>query len=182
MAIEIAPPVAAIGGGAMLAGGGALAWTGSQQMRSATSFAQFATPSQVVPSLQDLQRTLEVVDDTLVGVQHAMQGARLPAKGIFSRIPFIGGHADDLERAVRLGAAAKELSKVDEGRLVEVARQLNARSSHLVRAAEADVLQLAAAKTQATGAGTKLLIGGVIAAAGALLLAATVFDIRGRDE
>jgi hypothetical protein len=177
MAIEISPPVAGIGGGGMLAGGGALTMAGARQMQQATSLARFSTPAQVVPALRELQATLGATDELLVGVQSAMEGARLPGAGLFRRVPFIGGAADDLERAVRIGAAAKELAKVDETALVKAAHQLNVRSANLAAAADADVLQLGVAKAGAMSAGAKLAVGGAIAAAGALLLAASVFDV-----
>jgi hypothetical protein len=93
-------------------------------------------------------------------------------------VPFIGGAADDLERAVRIGAAAKELSKLDETAIVQTAKQLNTRSAQLVAAAEDDVVRLGAAKAGAMSGGTKLLIGGAIAAVGALLIANAAFDIE----
>jgi hypothetical protein len=178
MGIEISPPIAGVGGGVLLAGGGALAFVGRNQLRTATALSQFGTPSQVLPALRDLQSTLSATNDILGGVQQAMQGARLPGSGLFKRVPFIGGAADDLERAVRIGAAAKELSKLDETAIVNTARQLNTRSAQLVAAAEDDVVRLGAAKAGAMSGGTKLLIGGAIAAVGALLLANAIFDVE----
>lgn len=147
-------------------------------MVAATSLAQFGTPAQVVPSLHELRETLAATDDLLGGVQTAMEGARLPGKGLFSRVPFIGNAADDLERAVRIGAAARELSSVDETALIDSTRQLTRRVAGLASAAEADVLQLGVMKANAMAAGTRLLLGGAIAAAGASLLAASVFDVK----
>jgi hypothetical protein len=178
MSIEISPPVAGIGGGVLLAGGGALAVVGRNQLKAATSLAQFATPPQVLPALRDLQATLGATNEILAGVQHAMDGARLPGTGLFRKMPFIGGAADDLERAVRLGAAAKELAKLDESAMVGAAQQLSTRSSQLVAAAQDDAVRVGAAKAGAMSGGTKLLIGGAIAAVGALLLANAVFDIE----
>jgi hypothetical protein len=178
MAIEISTPVAGIGGAGLAVGGGVLAVVGGRQLQAATSLAQFATPSQVVPSLRDLDATLQATGTLLDGVQGAMQGARLPGSGIFAKVPFIGRYADDLERAVRLGAGAKELAKIDENAVIGAAKQLTERSSHLVTAAEADVVQLGVAKAGAMSGGIKLLIGGAIAAAGVLLLASTIFDVE----
>lgn len=178
MGIEISPPVAGVGGGVLLAGGGALAVVGRNQVKAATSLTQFATPSQVLPALRDLETTLGATNEILEGVQGAMQGARLPGTGLFKKIPFIGGAADDLERAVRIGAAAKELSKLDETAIVGAAKQLNTRSTQLVAAAQDDAVRLGAAKVGAMSGGTKLLIGGAIAAVGALLLANAIFDIE----
>ena len=178
MGIEVAPPVAGVGGGVLLAGGGALAYVGRNQLKVATSWSQFATPSQVVPALRELEVTLGATNEILDGVQGAMQGARLPGTGLFKRMPFIGGAADDLERAVRIGAAAKELSRLDETAIVSAAQQLNTRSTQLVAAAQDDAVRLGAAKAGAMSGGTKLLIGGAIAAVGALLLANAIFDIE----
>lgn len=178
MGIDISPPVAGVGGGVLLAGGGTLAFVGRNQLRAATSLSQFAMPSQVVPALRDLEVTLGATNEILEGVQGAMKGARLPGTGLFKHVPFIGGAADDLERAVRLGAAAKELSKLDETAIVGAARQLNTRSTQLVAAAQDDAVRLGAAKAGALNGGTKLLIGGAVAAVGALLLANAIFDIE----
>ncbi len=178
MGIEISPPVAGIGGGVLLAGGGTLAVMGRNQLQAATALSQFATPSQIVPALRELELTLGATNEILEGVQGAMKGARLPGTGLFKRVPFIGGAADDLERAVRLGAAAKELSKLDETAIVGAAKQLNTRSAQLVTAAQGDAVRLGAAKVNAMSGGTKLLIGGAIAAVGALLLANAMFDIE----
>jgi hypothetical protein len=176
MGIEVSAPVAGVGGGVLLAGGGTLAYLGRREIAAATTLSQFATPQQIVPALRDLEHTLGATNQILSGVQGAMAGARLPGAGLFRRVPFIGGAADDLERAVRVGAAAKELSKLDETAIVNSAKQLSERSSLLVSAAEGDVARLGAAKTGALSGGTKLLIGGAIAAAGALLLANAIFD------
>jgi hypothetical protein len=176
MGIEVSAPVAGVGGGVLLAGGGALAFMGRRQVAAATALGQFATPSQVVPALRDLEHAIGATNEILGGVQQAMAGARLPGSGLFRRVPFIGGAADDLERAVRIGAAAKELAKLDETAVVNSAQQLSTRSGQLVAAAEADVARLSVAKAGAMSGGTKLLIGGAVAAAGALLLATAIFD------
>lgn len=177
MAIEVPPPVAGVTGTAMLAGGGALALRGRGQLLAATNLGQFASPAQLVPTVRELQTTLAATDVLLDGVQSAMAGARLPGTGLFRRIPFVGAAADDLERAARLGAAAREFAKVDETALVSAASRLSQRTAQLATAVEGDAARLGAAKVAATSGGTKLAVGGALAAAGALLLAATVFDV-----
>lgn len=162
----------------LLAGGGTLAVAGRRQVAAASRMSQLATPSQLLPALRDLQQVLGASDQVLGGVQQAMQAARLPGAGLFKKVPFIGGAADDLERAVRLGAAAKEFAKLDETAMIGAARQLNMRTTQLVTAAEGDVARLAAAKASAMSGGTKLLIGGAVAATGALLLATSLFDVE----
>ncbi len=178
MAIEVAPPVAGIGGGVLLAGGGALAYVGGRQVRAATDVAQFASPTQVVPALRDLQATLGATNEVLDGVQRAMREARMPGSGLFRKVPFIGGAADDLERAVRLGAAARELGKLDETAVVAAAKQLNTRSAQLVAAAQDDAVRLGTARIGVTSGATKLLVGGGLAAVGALLATGAAFDIE----
>lgn len=176
MGIEVSAPVAGVGGGLLLAGGGTLAVMGRRQIAAATALNQFATPYKLLPAMEQLDRTLAATDDILTGVQTAMRSARIPGQGILQRVPFLGGAADDLERAVRIGAAAKELSKLDETVLISNARKLNAHSADLVASAQADIAQFATAKAGAMSGGTKLLIGGAIAAVGAFLLANAVFD------
>jgi hypothetical protein len=176
MGIEVSAPVAGVGGGLLLAGGGTLAVMGRRQLTAATALSQFATPYKVLPAMQQLDRTLAATDGILTGVQTAMNTTRLPGEGLLRRVPFLGSAADDLERAVRIGAAAKELSKLDETVLISNARKLSAASSDLIASAEDDIARFSVAKASAMSGGTKLLIGGAVAAVGAFLLANAIFD------
>ncbi len=179
MGLDIPAPVAGIGGGAMMVGGGALALRGRGQVIASTSMSQFHTPSLVVPATQELQQTLQTTGELLDSVQGAMQRVRLPGTGLFKRIPFIGGAADDLERAARLGMAAREISKVDETALVQSASRLNARAVELAAAVEADAVRIGTAKAGILSGTNKLAIGIGIAAIGAALLGAALFDVGG---
>lgn len=176
MGIDVSAPVAGVGGGVLLAGGGTIAYMGRQQLVAATALEQFVTPSKILPTLRQFQGTLAATDDVLTGVQAAMTTTRLPGQGLFKHVPFIGGAADELDRAVRLGAAAHELSKIDETVLIKQARALSGDTAKLIASAEDDIARIGVAKAGAMSGGTKLLIGGAIAAVGVLLLANAVFD------
>lgn len=181
MGLDIPAPVAGIGGGAMVVGGGALAMRARSEILHATSTANFATPKLIVPATRQLHETLDATGNILAGVQKAMDGARVPGSGIFRRIPFIGGAADDLERAARLGAAAHEIAKLDETALLSSAAKLNQRAVELAAAVEGDAARLATAKASVLGGTNKLALGIGVAAFGAALLGAALFDVGGGD-
>lgn len=177
MAIEISAPVAGVGGGVLLAGGGAVAVASKRQLAASTSLAQFAVLDEIIPTLKEFEKTLGYADTVLTGVQDAMTAVRTPGTGMLRRVPLLGSAADDLERAARLGAAAHELSKIDETALAKAATKLKGSTTGLIASAEAGVTQFRAARISAGSASTKLLVGGGVALAGALLLATAVFDV-----
>lgn len=158
MAIEISPPVAGIGGGVILAGGGALAVVGGRELSKATALSQFASPPKMLPVADDVQRMLGATDALLAEVQYATRNG---TGGVFGKI-----------------GAAKDLAKIDEGPLLYAARKLNTSSSELVTLIKQDLGQVEAVQAAVKIGGAKLAIGGVLAATGALLVANSVFDVK----
>ena len=158
MGMDIPAPAAGIGGGALLVGGGALAVTGGRNLASATALDQFATMPKLLPTLESAQKAMDATDDMLAEVQYATRNG---TSGLFGKF-----------------SAAKELSKVDESRLVGAAKEANLAMADLLVAVEGDLPKIPEIRLNAQRAGIRIGAGVAIAALGAGLVLSSAFDIE----
>ncbi len=172
MAVEISPAYANVTGAGLTLGGGYALYRGSRHAAAATQAMHFTTTPLVVPALEQFEKTTKAATTFLKSVQTGMESSKLPGHKTLKSIPVVGGIADDAARALRLGGAARVVSRVDEKALVDASIKLSDETSKLVHALHTDMPRIAAIRSSSIKGGL-LLAGGLIAAAGGIALLAS---------